>query len=103
MAVWQHWWTQHPPVVNRSPTWQLPTASLPPTPIIFIADFSGDRSNAIDQQDTARELVNNVTGFAFPGQVFKTKVSEAESKRAILESKLADLKGRSQKAGEQVS
>ena len=72
------------------------------TRIYDFTDFSDDRRNAEDSQQSSRDLVFNVTEFSYAGTVFKDQVSDAESKRAVLDSKLEDLKNRSQNAGEKV-
>ena len=43
-----------------------------------------------------------MTGFTLPGKVFKTEVVEARRRKENLDTKLADLKTRSQTAGEEV-
>ena len=43
-----------------------------------------------------------MTQFTLPGQIFKQAVQQAENKREELESKLEDLKKKSQTAGEEV-
>ena len=70
--------------------------------IYYFTDFSDDRRSAEDSQQSSRDLVTNVTEFSYAGTVFKDQVSDAESKRAVLDSKLEDLKNRSQNAGEKV-
>ena len=70
--------------------------------IYYFTDFSDDRKNAEDSQQSSRDLVSSVTEFSYAGTVFKDQVSDAESKRAVLDSKLEDLKNRSQNAGEKV-
>ena len=65
-------------------------------------DFSEYKTNAYKEQATARALVVNVTQFTLPGQIFKQAVQQAENKREELESKLEDLKKKSQTAGEEV-
>ena len=72
------------------------------TRIYDFTDFSDDRRNAEDSQQSSRDLVSSVTEFSYAGTVFKDQVSDAESKRAVLDSKLEDLKNRSQNAGEKV-
>ena len=72
------------------------------TQIYDLTDFSDDRRNAEDSQQSSRDLVSSVTEFSYAGTVFKDQVSDAESKRAVLDSKLEDLKNRSQNAGEKV-
>ena len=72
------------------------------TRIYHFTDFSDDRRNAEDSQQSSRDLVSSVTEFSYAGTVFKDQVSDAESKRAVLDSKLEDLKNRSQNAGEKV-
>ena len=65
-------------------------------------DFSEYKTNSYKEQATARELVANVTLFTLPGKIFKQEVQDAENKREELESKLEDLKNKSQTAGEEV-
>ena len=72
------------------------------TRVYYFTDFSDDRRSAEDSQQSSRDLVTNVTEFSYAGTVFKDQVSDAESKRAVLDSKLEDLKNRSQNAGEKV-
>ena len=43
-----------------------------------------------------------MTLFTLPGKIFKQEVETAENKREELESKLEDLKSKSQTAGEEV-
>ena len=68
----------------------------------LIKDFTEYKTNAYKEQATARELVANVTAFTLPGKLFKQEVQVAENKRQDMESKLEDLKKKSQTAGEEV-